>query len=170
MELGSVTLKINNQHTHKTITLSVTDSAIKQLNSLNLNSMARGRRQGVAEADGSKIPPAQRELTDGVLLLAADDAAGALDALKSHFLLMLSGIPVPVQVQRQHTVTDIHADMNQLQVCIWRLKHMANSGGSGMRGSAQVTAASALSCALCPCYAKHELSLGTSRCTGPNTA
>ena len=128
------------------------------------------RGQGVAEADGSTILAAPREFTDGVLLSEADDAAGALDALKSHIVQLISGIPVQVQVQRQHTVTDIHADMNQLQVCIWRLKHMANSGGSGMRGSAQVTAASALSCALCPCYAKHELSLGTSRCTGPNTA
>jgi hypothetical protein len=98
------------------------------------------RGQGVAEADESRILAAPREFTDSVLLSEADDAAGALDALKSHIVKLISGIPVQVQVQRQHTITDIHADMNQLQVCIWRLKHMATSGGSGMRGSAQVTA------------------------------
>ena len=63
-----------------------------------------------------------------MLASAAEDAAVTLD------------ICVPAQVQRQHTVSDLLADLNQLQVCIWRLRHMTNSGGPGMRADAQVTA------------------------------
>ena len=86
------------------------------------------------------IPVARQAVTEGELASAAEDAAVTLDRLQARVAQLLSGISVPAQVQRQHTVSDLLADLNQLQVCIWRLRHMTNSGGPGMRADAQVTA------------------------------
>jgi hypothetical protein len=58
------------------------------------------------------------------------DHTDARDALKPYVVLLLSGIPVQVLVQRQHAVTDIHADVNNWVMGAWCMSHMTRVDGT----------------------------------------